>query len=162
MASGVRRFFAGLFSRVMRTRPMQRYFAPFFPALQMRLFRLTRGRFQLSALLLPSLVLVHTGAKSGIRRETPLLCWPQPDGTYLIAGSNWGQPHHPAWTANLLAHPDVEVVASRRRFAATAELLTGAEREGAWPILEAQFPGYREYERQAGREVRIFRLVPAQ
>ena len=60
----------------------------------------------------------------------------------------------------MLAHPEVEIVVARRRSAATAVLLSGAEREAAWPILEAQWPGYRDYERQAGREVRIFRLVP--
>jgi deazaflavin-dependent oxidoreductase (nitroreductase family) len=152
---------AGMFSRLMRTRAMQRYFAPFFPGMQMWLYRATGGRFQLSALLVPSLVLVHTGAKSGLRRETPLICWPQRDGSYFVAGSNWGQPAHPAWTVNVLAHPDVEIVVSRRHLRATAHLLTGAERETAWPILEAQWPGYRDYERQAGREVRIFRLVPA-
>lgn len=139
---------------------MQRYFAPYFPGIQMWLYRLTGGKFQLSALLVPSLVLVHTGAKSGLKRETPLICWPQRDGSYFVAGSNWGQPHHPAWTTNVLANPQVDVVVSRRRFAATAVLLTGAEREAAWPILEAQWPRYRDYERQAGREVRIFRLVP--
>ena len=144
----------------MRTRPMQRYFAPIFPPLQMWLYRITGGRFQLSALLVPSLVLVHTGAKSGLHRETPLICWPQRDGSYLIAGSNWGQPQHPAWTVNVLARPEVEIVVARRRTAATAILLSGPEREAAWPILEAQWPGYRDYERQAGREVRIFRLVP--
>jgi deazaflavin-dependent oxidoreductase (nitroreductase family) len=144
----------------MRTRLMQRYFAPFFPGVQMWLYRRSGGRFQLSALLVPSLVLVHIGAKSGLTRETPLICWPQRDGTYFVAGSNWGQAQHPAWTANVLAHPQVEVVVARRRFPATAVLLTGSEREAAWPILEAQWPGYRDYERQAGREVRIFRLVP--
>ena len=144
----------------MRTRPMQRYFAPIFPPLQMWLYRITGGRFQLSALLVPSLVLVHTGAKTGQQRETPLICWPQRDGSYFVAGSNWGQPKHPAWTANLLAHPEVEIVVARRRSRATATLLSDADREAAWPILEAQWPGYRDYERQAGREVRIFRLVP--
>jgi deazaflavin-dependent oxidoreductase (nitroreductase family) len=139
---------------------MQRYFAPFFPGLQMRLYRWSGGRFQLSALLVPSLVLVHTGARTGLVRETPLICWPQPDGNYLIAGSNWGQPTHPAWTGNLLAHPEAEIVVSRRRLSVTAVLLAGPEREAVWPILEAQWPDYRDYERQAGREVRIFRLVP--
>ena len=39
-----------------------------------------------------------------------------------------------------------------------ARLLAGAEREAAWTLLEAQFPGYRAYERAAGRSIRIFRL----
>jgi len=160
VAARLRVFFAGIFSRLMRTRLMQRYFAPFFPPLQMLLYRWTGGRFQLSALLVPSLVLIHTGAKSGLRRETPLICWPQRDGSYFVAGSNWGQHAHPAWTANVLAHPRVEIVVARRHIQVDAVLLSGAEREAAWPILEAQWPDYREYERQAGREVRLFRLLP--
>jgi deazaflavin-dependent oxidoreductase (nitroreductase family) len=108
----------------------------------------------------PSLVLVTTGAKTGLRRETPLMCWPRPDGSYLVSGSNWGQAAHPAWTANLLAHPDAEIVVRGRRIPVHATLLAGAEREALWPLLEAQWPGYREYERRAGRELRIFRLAP--
>ena len=150
---------AAMFSRLMRTPFAHRFLLPLIPPMQMRLYRWTGGRFQLSALLMPSLVLISTGAKSGQRRETPLACWPQPDGTWLIAGSNWGQDHHPGWTANLRKHPDAEIVLARRHINVTATLLDGAEREAAWPVLEAQFPGYRDYERQAGREVRIFRLV---
>jgi deazaflavin-dependent oxidoreductase (nitroreductase family) len=160
LAARLRVLVAGFFSRLMRTRPMQRYFAPFFPGLQMRLYKWSGGRFQLSALLVPSLVLIHVGSRTGQRRETPLICWPQRDGSYLIAGSNWGQANHPAWTGNLLAHPQAEIVIARRHRQVEAELLVGAEREAAWPILEAQWPGYRDYERQAGREIRIFRLVP--
>jgi deazaflavin-dependent oxidoreductase (nitroreductase family) len=126
----------------------------------MWLYRATGGRFQLSALLLPALLLVTTGAKSGLRRETPLMCLPRPDGSYLVSGSNWGQPQHPAWTANLLARADAEIVVKRRTIPVRAELLDGAEREAAWTLLEAQFPDYRGYERMAGRQVRIFRLVP--
>jgi deazaflavin-dependent oxidoreductase (nitroreductase family) len=159
-ASRARVLVAGAFSRSMRTRLMQRYFAPFFPGLQMWLYRWTGGRFQLSALLVPSLVLIHIGVKSGLRRETPLICWQQPDGTYFVAGSNWGQSAHPAWTGNLLAHPQVEIVVARKHLLVDAVLLEEPEREAAWPILEAQWPGYRDYERQADRDVRIFRLVP--
>jgi deazaflavin-dependent oxidoreductase (nitroreductase family) len=158
-ANRLRAALAAMFSRLMRTHFAHRFLLPLIPPMQMRLYKWTGGRFQLSALLMPSLVLISTGAKSGQRRETPLACWPQQDGTWLIAGSNWGQDHHPGWTANLRKHPDAEIVLARRHINVTATLLTGAEREAAWPVLEAQFPGYRDYERQAGREVRIFRLV---
>jgi deazaflavin-dependent oxidoreductase (nitroreductase family) len=152
---------AGLFSGLMRTPVAHRFLLPVIPPLQLRLYRWTGGRFQLSALLMPSLVLTTTGAKTGQHRETPLACWPQRDGTWLIAGSNWGQAKHPAWTANLIKTPTAEIVIARRRLAVTAHLLSGDERLAAWPILEAQFPGYQQYERQAGREIRIFRLAPA-
>lgn len=158
--AGFRRRLAGMFSRLMRTRFAHRVFTPVMAPAQMWLYRVTGGRVQISALLLPSLVLISTGAKSGQRRETPLMCWPQQDGSYLVSGSNWGRPDHPAWTANLLAHPDAEIVVSRKQIPVRARLLKGDEREGAWTVLEAQFPGYRQYETQAGRKIRIFRLDP--
>lgn len=151
---------AGFFSRLMRTGFAHRAFTPYLAPAQMLLYRLTRERFQLSALLVPSLVLVTTGARTGQRRETPLMCWPRPDGTYLVCGSNWGRPEHPGWSANLLAHPDAEIVISRRTVPVRAHLLEGAERAACWPVLEGQWPDYRQYERQAGHPVRIFRLVP--
>jgi deazaflavin-dependent oxidoreductase (nitroreductase family) len=157
----IRLVLAAFFSKVMRTRAAQRYVAPLVPPLQMRLYRWTRGRVNLSAIVVPSLVLETTGAKTGQARQTPLMCWPERDGSWLVAGSNWGQPHHPAWTTNLLAHPQAHVVFARRRRPVRAVLLDGAEREAAWPVLEAQWPGYRSYEQTAGRELRIFRLVPA-
>jgi deazaflavin-dependent oxidoreductase (nitroreductase family) len=156
----IRRLLTALFSRVMRTSFAHKVFTPVIAPAQLWLYRATGGRIQLSAILVPSLVLVTTGAKSGQRRETPLMCWPRPDGTYFVVGSNWGRPHHPAWTANLLVHPDAEIVISRRHLNITARLLDGAERDAAWPVLEAQWPNYREYERQANRQVRIFSLEP--
>ena len=158
----IRLILAAFFSRVMRTRFAQRFISPIFPPLHLRLYKWTGGRFNFTSLIVPSLVLETTGAKSGLKRETPLMCWPRPDGTYLVAGSNWGQEHHPAWTTNLLANPDAHIVISRKHIPIRAVLLTDDEREVAWPILEAQWPGYHEYEAAAGgRKVRIFRLVPA-
>jgi deazaflavin-dependent oxidoreductase (nitroreductase family) len=157
----LRALITGLFARLMRRPLMQRHFAPVFPAVHLRLYRWTRGRVNLSAILVPSLVLQTTGAKTGQPRETPLMCRPCPDGSFLVAGSNWAQEHHPAWTANLLAHPRAHVVFGRKRLAVTAQLLAGDEREAAWTEMEAQWPGYRRYEETSGRQIRIFRLVPA-
>jgi deazaflavin-dependent oxidoreductase (nitroreductase family) len=156
----LRVWLAGVFSLLMRTGFARRVFTPYIAPAQLWLYRRTGGRLQLSSLLVPSLVLVTTGAKSGLRRETPLMCLPRADGSYLVGGSNWGQSHHPAWTANLLAHPDAEVVISRRTVPVRGRLLAGEERERAWSLLEGQFPGYRQYEAQAGREVRLFSLEP--
>ena len=161
LVAKIRLVLAGLFSRLMRTAFAQRFISPIFPPLHLRLYKLTGGRINFTNLLVPSLVLETIGAKSGLKRETPLMCWPRPDGTYLVAGSNWGQEHHPAWTTNLLAKPDAHIVVSGKRRSINAELLADDEREAAWSILEAQWPGYREYEANAGgRKVRIFRLVP--
>jgi deazaflavin-dependent oxidoreductase (nitroreductase family) len=156
----LRRIVAAFFARVMRTSFAQRRISPHFATMQQRIYRLTGDRLQISALLMPTLILHTTGAKSGRPHETPLICFPESGGRFLIAGSNWGKATHPAWTANLIKRPDVEIVYKRRRIAVHAELLDAAEREAVWPKLEAQFPGYRKYETAGGRELRIFRLTP--
>lgn len=150
----------GSLSRVMRTKPAQRILAPVIPRVQLLLFHASGGKIELSAILVPSLTLVTKGAKSGLRRETPLMCLLERNGSLLVAGSNFGRESHPAWTANLLAHPRAEITRRGKRHAVTAELLSAAETEAVWPRLERQWPGYREYERVSGRDIRVFRLTP--
>lgn len=152
---------SAVLSRTMRTRAARMLVLPTFPPLHLALYRLTRGRINVTALIVPTLVLHSTGAKTGLTRQTPLMCWPEPDGSYLVSGSNWGRPAHPAWTANLLANPHAEIDVKRRRVPVRAELVLGDERAQVWPRLNAQWPNYRAYETDAGREMRIFRLVPS-
>jgi len=120
---------------------------------------LTRGRTPLSGALVPSLVLHTVGAVSGEPRRTELMYCP--DGAeMLVTGSNFARDRHPAWTANLLAHPEAAVEVRGRRIEVVARLVPAAEREATWVKLERNWPGYRGYERAAGRELRIFRLTP--
>ncbi|WP_022884826.1 nitroreductase family deazaflavin-dependent oxidoreductase [Glaciibacter superstes] len=146
-------------ARAMLSRPARRIGPAFIPGLHLRLFHLTRGRFELSRLVVPSLVLYTVGARTGARRETPLLCCPEPGGTLLVADSNFGRDFHPGWSANLLAHPHAQISRRGHRRAVTAELLEGPQRELAWTRLEGIWPGYREYERTANRQFRVFRLT---
>jgi deazaflavin-dependent oxidoreductase (nitroreductase family) len=118
--------------------------------------RLTGGR--LVALgLVPSLLLVTTGRRTGQARTTPLLTVPDGDG-FVVIGSNWGGPRHPAWALNLLAHPDAVAVHKGRRLPVRARLLTGAERELAWRRALDEWPAYRAYAHRAGRDIHVFRL----
>ena len=138
------------------------------PPLERMMVRLTRGRVQLSGLLLPSLVLHTVGARSGLERDVTLMYCPVPATTeptaageqLLITGSNFARDTHPAWTANLLAHPDAAVSVHGERIPVHATLVGDAEREAVWHTLEENWPGYRGYERASGRMLRIFRLVP--
>ncbi len=53
-----------------------------------------------------TLILVHhIGGRSGIERVTPLGCFPQGDGRYVVVASNGESPTHPTWFHNLKANP---------------------------------------------------------
>lgn len=129
------------------------------PPLERATRLVTGGRTPLSGALVPSLVLHTIGARTGEPRRTELMYCP--DGTeMLVVGSNFARGRHPSWTANLLAHPYAAVDVQGRRTEVTATLVGPDEREATWAKLERNWPGYRGYERAAGRELRIFRLTP--
>ena len=101
-----------------------------------------------------------TGAKSGLQRTHPLVLIDDSDGLLAI-GSNYGRPSHPAWTANLLTHPEctVEFVAPPAQY--RAELLSGDGRASAWAAAVDFYAGYERYRTScAPREIRVFRLRP--
>jgi deazaflavin-dependent oxidoreductase (nitroreductase family) len=111
----------------------------------------------------PMVLLHHRGSRSGVDRVTPLACFPQPDGSRLIAATYGGLPHHPAWYHNLLARPrtTIEVPAGTSVATVTvdAEVLGGAERDAAWERMAAAAPSFREYERLTTRIIPVVRLV---
>ncbi|MFH8249163.1 nitroreductase family deazaflavin-dependent oxidoreductase [Microbacterium sp. B2969] len=145
---------------VTRTGPFRRFATTLLPSLERFVARISRGRVQLTAFLVPSLTLHTIGARSGEPRDAPLMFTPDGKGRALVAGTNWAGARHPAWTANLLAHPDAEITVRGRRMAVRATLVPDEERDAAWAVMEAQWPDYRDYERDSGRTARIFVLQP--
>jgi F420H(2)-dependent quinone reductase len=105
----------------------------------------------------PLMLLTTKGAKSGQTRVYPLMAVPYGDH-YLAIASKGGAPHNPMWYYNLLAHPDVTVEVGNERFAATARLLTGSEREQAFTRAVAVFPPYGEYQKKTARQIPVFLL----
>lgn len=141
--------------------PVFRAVAPVvLPRIERLLARLTGRRVQLSALLVPSLVLRSTGARSGEIRETELMYTPDGHGRAIVAGTSFARQRHPAWTYNLLAHPDAEILVRGRAMRVSALPVADADRDAVWALIERQWPGYRGYERESGRVVRLFRLQP--
>jgi deazaflavin-dependent oxidoreductase (nitroreductase family) len=130
------------------------------PHLERLLRRMSRGRVQVSGLLVPTLVLHSTGAKSGRPRETVLMYTPDGRGRAIVAGTSFARDKHPAWTYNLMVHPEADIDVRGRRLHVRAALLGPKAREDAWQRIEKQWPGYRGYERDSGRVVRLFLLQP--
>ncbi|MGW9176852.1 nitroreductase family deazaflavin-dependent oxidoreductase [Streptomyces decoyicus] len=147
-----------LIQRVSATRTFARIAPHFIPALDRAVHRLTRGKVLLSARMLPGVILTATGARSGQPRRTPLACLPEEGGGWLLIGSNFGRPGHPAWTGNLLKNPDAEVSWRGRDIPVRARLLTGEERAEAWRTALAFWPPYAAYQARVAREIRLFRL----
>jgi deazaflavin-dependent oxidoreductase (nitroreductase family) len=122
------------------------------------LHRVSRGRLSLVGLAgMPSLRLVTTGRKSGLSRMHDLLYTPWGD-RYVLVGSGWGRPAHPAWTLNLMADPNATVVVRGRSVPVVARMVDGAERAEAWALAVRNWPAYVMERRLAGREFRIFVL----
>jgi deazaflavin-dependent oxidoreductase (nitroreductase family) len=122
--------------------------------------RLTGGRV-VAAGLLPALTLTTVGRKTGKERSQPLAYVLDGDDIILVA-SNWGQAHHPAWSANLIANPRARVRIKGKEMPVTARLTQGAERERCWRLALRMWPGYETYQRTAGdRKIRVFVLQRA-
>jgi deazaflavin-dependent oxidoreductase (nitroreductase family) len=121
--------------------------------------KLTGGRV-VAAGLLPALTLTTVGRKTGKERSQPLAYIPDGDRIILVA-SNWGQAHHPGWSANLIANPRARVRIKGKEMAVTAQLTAGAERERCWDLALRVWPGYATYQKTAGdRKIRVFMLTP--
>ena len=122
--------------------------------------RVTRGRLTLLDLAgLPNLMLTVIGRKSGIPRETPLLCVPY-RGDILIAGSYFGSPKEPIWVKNLEANPEVTVRFRRRTKPMVARHLEGEERAAAWSHMLETWPNFARYEQRTDRHIKVFLLTP--
>ncbi|MFD9570719.1 nitroreductase family deazaflavin-dependent oxidoreductase [Streptomyces sp. NPDC059982] len=154
VALGVR-----LMQKISSTVLFARIAPHFIPAMDKAVHRLSRGKVLLSARMLPGVILTAKGAKTGEPRTAPLACMPEGGGeSWLLIGSNFGRPGHPAWTGNLLKHPDADVNWQGRDIPVRARLLEGAERAAAWQAVLGFWPPYATYQARIEREIRLFRL----
>ncbi|MFG1852276.1 nitroreductase family deazaflavin-dependent oxidoreductase [Actinomadura geliboluensis] len=160
MPTLIQRTFGPVFHRVSGAEWFAKVGPKVVPPVDRALHRATGGRLMLGQLLVPSLVLTATGAKSGLPRRTPLACLPDPAGGWYVVGSNFGREKHPAWTGNLLKNPAAEVSFQGRTVPVTAHLLDDRERKEVWPRLTAVWPVYNDYVERAQRELRVFHLIP--
>lgn len=145
--------------RVGKTRAWAAVFKHIAPPVDRFVHRLTGGRRTVAQLFLPTLILVHRGARSGKEYRTPL-CYVDLDGGFALAATNWGQAHHPGWSSNLIADPDVTVEVGGRKIRVRARRLDEATKAELWPRFVEMWPAYGEYVKRSGRNIRVFVLEP--
>jgi deazaflavin-dependent oxidoreductase (nitroreductase family) len=156
---GRRKTVPGVIRSVWRTRAYAAFYRWYGPKADPRLYRKTQGRAALQ-LGFPVLLLTTTGAKSGLPRLMPLI-YVRDGDDFVVVGTNFGQRHHPGWTANLLAHADASIEVGPEQLSVTGELVDQAAWERLWPRFVATYPSYANYlTRCAPRKPRMFRLRP--
>jgi deazaflavin-dependent oxidoreductase (nitroreductase family) len=149
-----------LFVRLATSRAVLRVAPHVLPRCDLFVHRLTRGRLLPSRIVLDTIVLGTTGHRTEIPRATALAAHRAADGTWLVVGSNFGRPHHPAWSTNLLHHPDATVTAQGRSWQVRARQLTVDEKEQQRNRILLAIPFYDTYAARAGRDIRVFCLTP--
>ena len=149
--------------RVVQRAAQQSSFSPvalkIAPFLDKVISKVSGGRFTMTSLIVPTLVLTTTGAKSGQPRTTPLACMPDGDGVFYVVGSNFGTEKHPAWTGNLMKTPRATVVYAGKTLQVDAQLLSDDEKAEVWPRLTKVWPVYDTYLTKTDRNLRVFRLT---
>jgi deazaflavin-dependent oxidoreductase (nitroreductase family) len=149
------------------SRPGAWFFAPLLHHLDAAVLWLTRGRHTLSALLagVPTVIVTVTGARSGRRRDVPLLAVHDPENpsVFALIATNWGRQPYPAWYFNLKANPQAACSFGGRRADYLAQEAQGAEYERFWNQAVHLYRGYALYrQRIRGRHIPIMIMTPAQ
>jgi deazaflavin-dependent oxidoreductase (nitroreductase family) len=123
-----------------------------------RLPQLEESRRGIALRLMNVLLLTTQGRKSGTPRTVPLPCFICEGRTFLV-GSFAGLDRNPAWYANVVERPEVEVQRGARRQRARAVTLSGNERARIWAMIVEDWPRYRMYQSGTQREIPVVELI---
>ncbi len=107
----------------------------------------------------PVIVLTTVGAQSGKLRKTALMRV-EHDGDYAVVASKGGSAENPAWYANIVAEPHVELQDGPVKLDYRARLATGVERSEWWARATAVWPDYDVYQTKTDRQIPVFILEP--
>jgi len=95
------------------------------------------------------------GRSSGERRPVMLIHVPRGDDLVVVASAG-GSDITPNWYRNLLAAGGAEVQVGPDRWAVAArELDDGPERDEAWSLAAAVYPGFDSYQRYTDRQIPV-------
>lgn len=109
----------------------------------------------------PVLLLTTIGAKSGLKRTTPMMYLADEDDSsrvYVFASAA-GADTDPAWFGNLTTHPDdVTVEIGRDTVAADAEVVPEPNRARLYAKQAALYPGFGAYQAKTARQIPVVAL----
>lgn len=106
----------------------------------------------------PLLILGTTGAKSGQRRESPLMYRDEGDRRFVFA-SKGGALNHPHWLLNIRANPTVVVEVPGGTYEATAVEVQEPERTEIYHRHGVAMPQFAEYQQNTERVIPVVELI---
>lgn len=147
--------------------PLTKTFMKLASRAHVRLFKLTNGRIGATWRVgagadkpVPTLLLEHTGRKSGKRYTTPVVYLTDGPNIVVVA-SQGGLAKNPQWYGNLKANPDTRVQLPRERARAVrARIAQGAERDELWTRLLDLYADFAKYATWTDREIPVVVLEP--
>jgi deazaflavin-dependent oxidoreductase (nitroreductase family) len=102
------------------------------------------------------LLLTTIGAKSGEKRTSPMMYFPNGD-TRIVVASKAGADTHPHWYHNLLRNADVHVEASIEggieEYDAIASAMPENQRAVKYAEIGASNPGFAGYQKKTTRKI---------
>lgn len=105
--------------------------------------------------ILPTLLLVSTGRKSGEEKMLPLI-YKKIGNDYVIVASKGGAPSHPAWYLNLMAKAECDIRVGKDIYSVKARVASDDERLSMWDEMAEVYPPYNDYKKFAGdREIPV-------
>ena len=124
------------------------------------LFRITGGKLGKRLVDNNMLLLTTVGSKTGEAHTVPLLYLRDEDDVIIIA--SWGgRPSNPQWYGNLVAEPNVQVQVLGEVIDVVARTANPIERARLWPMIEAAYDGYTEYQSRTDRQIPVVILTKA-
>jgi deazaflavin-dependent oxidoreductase (nitroreductase family) len=124
-------------------------------------FRANKGKVGGPFEQIPLLLLTTIGARSSQPHTTPVGYLPD-NNRLIIFATNGGQPSHPSWYHNLVAHPHVRIEVRAETLDRTAVVLTGTERDQLWAKQVGYAPVFAEYADKTIRTIPVIALEPTE
>ncbi|MFI5508938.1 nitroreductase family deazaflavin-dependent oxidoreductase [Mycobacterium sp. NPDC051804] len=141
-------------ARFMATTPMQTFLRRYGWRLDRALIKASNGHLSMS-MVMPEVLVTHTGAKSGQQRSTPLTYFTD-RGRVIVIASNYGGVRHPAWYHNIKKNPRVTLSCRGYKGAFIGEEMLGDERDRLFGLATQYMPNYAGYQKTTqGRRIPV-------
>jgi deazaflavin-dependent oxidoreductase (nitroreductase family) len=127
------------------------------------LLKITGGRYPKKVAGMQPVELTTIGRKTGQRRATLLTSPIFGEDRVVLVASKGGHTDNPIWYLNLVANPDVEIVADGQTRKMRARTASPEEKAALWPELVKAYKGYDGYQRNTTRDIPVVicEAVPA-